>query len=55
MRILSTKTVTFSKDLYELQTVEASFGKKLYNVFVNGMYLKTYSRLSKDLKELFNL
>ena len=55
MKTIKTITVEFSKDIYEMEVCEASFGSLFYYISVNGTFNKSYKRLPKDLREFFNL
>ncbi len=56
-----TKEINYSKDTYRIEIEEQYYFEgdektfKLYSIYINNSYNKTYIRLPKGLKEFFNI
>lgn len=56
MTTVKTITVEFSKDTYTLEIYNYDHtGGVCYGIYINGKWSKLYSRLPKDLKEMFGI
>jgi len=55
MKTIKTITKVYSKDTYEMEICEGSFGSKSYYISINGVFNKSYKRIPKDLREFFNI